>query len=87
MLIQSKGHFDKVYLYELKDNDRAAKIEQLVEIAENNGIKYSVQNDIPSFIIKFISSAEKECLVVYGSMYLVAEVKKVFEKKYYSNNL
>lgn len=87
MLIQSKDHFDKIYLYELKDNDRAAKIEQLVEIAENNDIKYSVQNDIPAFIKKFIGSAEKECLVVYGSMYLVAEVKKVFEKKYYSNNL
>ncbi len=87
MLTLSKPHFDLVYLFELKDNERAVKIEELIKSAEKSEIKYKVVTDIPGFIKKFLSAADKECLVIYGSMYLVAEAKKVFEKKYYSNNL
>lgn len=87
MLIQSKPHFDLIYLFELKDNERAVKMEEFVKIAEKHEIKYKKIDDIPAFIKKFLSAADKECLVIYGSMYLIAEVKKVFEKKYYSNIL
>lgn len=85
MLIESSNHFDLIYLFELEGNERAAKIDDLAGLAEKNLIKYQKVTDIKSFIRKFMGAAEDECLVVYGSMYLVAEVKKVFEKKYYSN--
>ncbi len=85
MLVESGRHFDLIYIYELEGNDRATKIDELALIAEKNMIRYQKVNDIKSFVRKFLGAAEDECLVVYGSMYLVAEVKKVFEKKYYSS--
>ncbi|KAB2909619.1 MAG: bifunctional folylpolyglutamate synthase/dihydrofolate synthase [Ignavibacteriales bacterium] len=87
ILTVSSQYFDHCYLTELRDNDRASTITDLENTAEKIGFSHSVIEDIPHFIKKFLSAGEKECLVVFGSMYLVAEVKKVFERKYYSNNV
>lgn len=87
MLQESSRHFDVIYLYELKNNERALKLHELVALADEHGINHQETKDVRQFIRKFLSASEDECLVVYGSMYLVAEAMSVFEKKYYSNNI
>jgi len=72
-----KGAFDEYFVTEI-DFERSSKVEELVEIAAEIGIKANEEKDFAQFITDFLKdkSNSENCLVIIGSMYLLGEVKK-----------
>ncbi len=76
MLKALNNSFDEIHFTEI-NFERAANINDLIEIANKIGMNGFVEKDFIGFIQKFISEkSEMECLVILGSMYLLGEVKK-----------
>lgn len=67
-------YFDVIYVSQVQV-ERAAPIEQIVELMQGNDKKIVPLEDPSGFISKFELIKEKKCLVVLGSMYLVGEIK------------
>ena len=67
-------YFDVIYVSQVQV-ERAAPIEQIVELMQGNDKKIIPLEDPTGFISKFELIKENKCLVVLGSMYLVGEIK------------
>ncbi|GMR24956.1 MAG: folylpolyglutamate synthase/dihydrofolate synthase family protein [Ignavibacteria bacterium] len=74
MLTELNKSFDEIHLTKI-DNERAAKIEDLKIICENQNITVYVETDAVKYIKHFLTGEKENCLVVIGSMYLLGEVK------------
>ncbi len=70
-----KSGFDEYYFTTI-DYSRAASIEELIELANNCGIKGKPLPDAHSFIHQFIKNNNDDCLAVVGSIYVLGEIKK-----------
>lgn len=77
MLLKIKPLFDTFNFVDIK-YERAEKASNLVEIANNVGIKGNELTNPEDYIFNFISdnSNKNNCLVVLGSIYLLGEIKK-----------
>ncbi|MCK6605822.1 MAG: bifunctional folylpolyglutamate synthase/dihydrofolate synthase [Ignavibacteriaceae bacterium] len=77
MIEQLKGEFDEYIVTEIKDNERAAPLDELGKVFDTYGISFRTVDDPGKAVSEHLSSNEpKSCLVVMGSMYLIGEVKK-----------
>lgn len=84
MLNQLKPFFNTFYAVQ-PAYDRAATIEELVEIGERNGIYMTQLKDYSPLIENFIKGETGDCLVVLGSIYLLGEIKSKMIKKNLTN--
>lgn len=84
MLNQLKPYFNTFYAVQ-PGYDRAATIEELVEIGERNGIYMTQLKDYSPLIENFIKGETGDCLVVLGSIYLLGEIKSKMIKKNLTN--
>jgi len=75
MLDQLNKSFDEIHLIEI-EYERSAKMEELKNICNDNGITASEEIDAIGYINNFLKGKKDNCLVILGSMYLVGEVKK-----------
>lgn len=77
MIEHLKGEFDEYLVTEIKDNERAATLDELGKVFDTYGISHRSVDDPGEAVSEHLSSNEpKSCLVVMGSMYLIGEVKK-----------
>lgn len=74
MLVQFDKHFDKIYVTTF-DYERAASIEQIIEIAEEIGIKAEPISEPHLYVRRFIKESQNNCLIVLGSIYLLGDIK------------
>ena len=74
MLVALNPYFNRIYVTKVKI-DRSASIEELQTIASSSSIEVSELSDPSIFIENFEKEADKQCLVVLGSMYLLGEIK------------
>jgi dihydrofolate synthase/folylpolyglutamate synthase len=84
MLNQLKPYFNTFYAVQ-PEYDRAATIEELVEIGERNGIYMTQLKEYSPLIEDFIKGETWDCLVVLGSIYLLGEIKSKMIKKNLTN--
>lgn len=84
MLNQLKPFFNTFYAVQ-PAYDRAATVEELVEIGERNGIYMTQLKDYSPLIENFIKGETGDCLVVLGSIYLLGEIKSKMIKKNLTN--
>jgi dihydrofolate synthase/folylpolyglutamate synthase len=84
MLKLAKPHFDKIYVTKV-NIDRSSKVEQLMVIAAQVGIKAKRVSNPIKFVTKFYKEGPAKCLVVLGSMYLIGEIKAAKVKKELDN--
>lgn len=75
MLQMLSAYFDEILISEIK-YERAAKVEEIIEICKSLNIHSIPVNEPAEFITNFLKRNEKECLVVLGSMYLLGEIKQ-----------
>lgn len=81
MLKQLDNNFDKIFVTSF-NYERAATVEQIMNIAEELNINIEVLVDPSKYIQEFILEKTEKCLVVLGSIYLLGEIKsKLMEKK------
>ncbi len=74
MLKQLAPHFDEILLTTI-DYERAATVEELLQICNANNIKASPLTDAAEFVKKFIRTKRKECLTILGSIYILGNIK------------
>jgi len=74
MLQRIKPYFDEVILTEI-DYERSAKMDELKRICKRNEINAGETTDPAIYIRNFMKRDKSECLVVFGSIYLLGEVK------------
>jgi dihydrofolate synthase / folylpolyglutamate synthase len=67
-------YFDVIYVSQVQV-ERAAPIDQIIELMQGNNKNIVPLEDPSGFIRKFQLLNENKCLVVLGSMYLVGEIK------------
>jgi dihydrofolate synthase/folylpolyglutamate synthase len=67
-------HFTKIYITAI-DIERAASVSELKKIAEQNNINTEPIANTADLIKEFGNSKQNNCLVVFGSIYLLGEVK------------
>ena len=79
MLSKLSGIFDEIHVTEV-NYERSSKIEDLQNIAGELNVKVKPENNSVAFIKKFKEQNSSDCLVVLGSMYLIGEVKSVFQR-------
>ena len=74
MLVQFDNLFDKIFITTF-EYDRAASIEQIEIIAEENNINVFPLENPDVYIREFRKKGVNECLVVLGSIYLLGQIK------------
>jgi dihydrofolate synthase/folylpolyglutamate synthase len=74
MLQTLRSYFDEIVLTEI-DYERSAKMDDLIQICNQNNINAIQTNDPANFVRNFILRDKSDCLVVLGSIYLLGEVK------------
>jgi folylpolyglutamate synthase/dihydropteroate synthase len=79
MLSRLCSFFDEIHITQVQ-NERSAKIEELLEITRELNIKDFPEPDPLAFIKKFKERKSNDCLVVLGSMYLIGEIKSEMQK-------
>lgn len=79
MLNSVKNNFTNIYFYEI-NYERTASIELLIEKAENLNLKYSIVKNLDHFLTEHVKGNKDSCLVIAGSMYLLAEIKLILPK-------
>ena len=84
MLNQLKPYFNTFYAVH-PGYDRAATVEELVEIGKGIGIQLLQLEDYNRVIENFIKGEIGDCLVVLGSIYLLGEIKSKMIKKNLTN--
>ncbi len=67
-------HFDTIYVTSI-NYDRAFTTEEMISLAEAQGIKAFRLQRPDRFISEFVQSASDDCLVILGSMYLLGDIK------------
>ncbi len=72
--------FDEIYFTGI-DYHRAARPEELMEIAGRLNINSKIVTDKLSFINKFKERKDNSCLAVLGSIYLLGEIKNALKDK------
>ncbi len=80
MFNELKNYFDEIRVTDIK-YERAAKAEDLINLAKETGISVLKEANSADFIRSFRSQEKNNCLVVLGSMYLLGEIKSCLEKK------
>jgi folylpolyglutamate synthase/dihydropteroate synthase len=75
MLQMLSAYFDEILISEIK-YERAAKVEEIIEICKSLNIHSIPVNEPAEFVTNFMKRNAKECLVVLGSMYLLGEIKQ-----------
>ncbi len=80
MLNELSSYFDEIRLTDIK-YERAAKVEDLINLAREAGISALEERNPADFIRSFQNNERDDCLVVLGSMYLLGEIKSYLEKK------
>lgn len=84
MLNQLQPYFNTFYGVQ-PGFDRAATVEELVQIGKGNGIQLLQLIDYNQVIENFIKGETGNCLVVLGSIYLLGEIKSKMIKKNLTN--
>jgi len=80
MLLKFDKHFDTIYATSF-DYERAATVEQIMNIAEEIGVKVKPLNEPDVYIERFTNNKGNNCLVVLGSIYLLGNIKsKIISK-------
>jgi dihydrofolate synthase / folylpolyglutamate synthase len=74
MLNILKSGFDRIYVTRAAI-ERSAKIDELIELAHQTGIEVTSVQNPADFVVEFTKKEPSKCLVVMGSMYLLAEIK------------
>jgi len=74
-----KNNFDKYFITEI-NYERAEKLEELEKRFNKFNIKAEAVTDKRKFIMDFLKGDKNRCLVVTGSMYLLGEIKSLFEE-------
>lgn len=81
MLIKFDNIFDKIYATSF-DYERAATIEQIINIGQSIGIPVKPLNETHNYILQFKNNDKNDCLVVLGSIYLLGQIKsKLLQEK------
>lgn len=80
MLNELRNYFDEIRVADIK-YERAAKIEDLINLAKETGISAAAERNPVDFITSFHNNERDDCLVVLGSMYLLGEIKSYLERK------
>lgn len=80
MLSNLAPHFDQIYATTI-NYERAAGIDELIEIAAQSGINIKPVVDPAKFINEYKCSKEKDCLVLLGSIYMLGNVKIELDNK------
>ncbi len=70
-----KDYFDIIFVSNI-NYERAAKIEELKQIAAEAGLTVSSLDNPDQYIEKFITNGGRKCLVVLGSIYFLGEIKE-----------
>jgi dihydrofolate synthase/folylpolyglutamate synthase len=79
MFSELNKFFDEIHVTEI-DYDRCSTIAELNSIAGEINIKVIPESSPVEFVNNFIMTAEKDCLVVLGSMYLLGYIKTMLLK-------
>ena len=74
MLKQFDKYFNNIYATTFQ-YDRAATIEQIVEIGKEIGIEVRPIREVNLYIQEFVEEKRNNCLVVIGSIYLLGNIK------------
>jgi dihydrofolate synthase/folylpolyglutamate synthase len=80
MLTPLSPFFHRIYATQ-PSYERAASIENLIEVGRKLGIEVNPLNDPFQFISEFCTVYGNSCLVVLGSIYLLGEIKSKIIKK------
>lgn len=75
MLKMLSVYFDEILISEIH-YERAAKVEEIIEICESLNIHSTPVSKPAEFVTNFMNRNVQECLVVLGSMYLLGEIKQ-----------
>ena len=80
MLFELNKNFDEIRICNI-NYERAAKVEDLIKLADEINVKVTTESKPAEFIESFKEKDEDDCLVVLGSMYLLGEIKSKIRQK------
>jgi len=80
MLKELNNYFDEIFVTEI-DYERAAKIEEIKNIAAGINVNVLAAKNYIEFIDAFMNNSTGDCLVVLGSMYLIGSIKAQIQNK------
>ena len=80
MLFELNKNFDEIRICNI-NYERAAKVEDLIKLADEINVKVTPESKPAEFIESFKEKDEDDCLVVLGSMYLLGEIKSKIRQK------
>ncbi len=80
MLSELNRYFDEIRITNI-NYERAAKVEDLLKLAQEMKINVIEEQDPAKFIELFRGNGIDDCLVVLGSMYLLGEIKSKIGQK------
>jgi dihydrofolate synthase/folylpolyglutamate synthase len=80
MLEDLGTYFDEIRVTQI-EYERSAKIDDLIRVAGEKGIKAIAERNIDDFILGYMNNSPEDCLVVLGSIYLLGEVKSRLQNK------
>ena len=80
MLFELNKNFDEIRICNI-NYERAAKVEDLIKLADEINVKVTTETKPAEFIESFKEKDEDDCLVVLGSMYLLGEIKSKIRQK------
>ena len=78
MLFELNKNFDEIRICNI-NYERAAKVEDLIKLADEINVKVTTESKPAEFIESF--KEKDDCLVVLGSMYLLGEIKSKIRQK------